>query len=73
MVPEGWARTLLALNPMAPILDSYRRVVWGTKAIPHGTAPDFVALGAVFLLSLVLAATAIVGFKRAEPAFARIL
>lgn len=73
MVPEGWARTLLSLNPMAPILDSYRRVVWGTETIPHGTAPDFVALGAVLLLSLVLAATAIVGFKRAEPAFARIL
>jgi ABC-type polysaccharide/polyol phosphate export permease len=66
-------RTILSFNPMAPILDSYRRIIWGTEQVAHGVAPDFAALGVVLVVSLLLLALAIVGFKRAEPAFARIL
>lgn len=72
-LPAGWVRTILSLNPMAPILDSYRRIIWGTDQVPHGVAPDFVALGIVLVVSLLLSVLVIVGFKRAEPAFARIL
>jgi lipopolysaccharide transport system permease protein/teichoic acid transport system permease protein len=69
----GPVRTILSLNPMASILDSYRRIIWGTEQVAHGVAPDFAALGIVLGASLVLLALAIVGFKRVEPAFARIL
>lgn len=73
MLPEGPVRTLLSLNPMAPILESYRRIIWGTEEIPHGVAPDFAALAIVLVFSVILSAVVIVSFKRAEPAFARIL
>ena len=72
-LPDGPVRTVLSLNPMAPILDSYRRIIWGTDEVPHGVAPDFAALGIVLVVSLLLSVLVIVGFKRAEPAFARIL
>lgn len=72
-LPDGPVRTVLSLNPMAPILDSYRRIIWGTEQVAHGVAPDFTALAVVLVVSLLLLALAIVGFKRAEPAFARIL
>ncbi|MGI8703667.1 MAG: ABC transporter permease [Candidatus Limnocylindrales bacterium] len=71
-IPAGPLRSLLALNPMAPILESYRDVIWGT-ASTGGVAPDVIGLLAVLALSLVLLAVAIAIFKRAEPAFARIL
>lgn len=70
---HGWTHTILSLNPMAPILDSYRRIIWGTEEVAHGIAPDFAALGVVLVVSLLLLALAIVGFKRVESAFARIL
>jgi lipopolysaccharide transport system permease protein/teichoic acid transport system permease protein len=72
-LPEGWVRTILSLNPMAPILESYRRIIWGTDSVPHGVAPLWAGLAVVLVVSLVLSALTIVGFKRAEPAFARIL
>ena len=72
-LPDGPVRTVLSLNPMAPILESYRRIIWGTEQVAHGVAPDFTALAVVLVVSLLLLALAIVGFKRAEPAFARIL
>lgn len=65
-------RSLLGLNPMAPILESYRDVIYGTEA--GGQAlPDFVGLGLVLLFSLLLLTLAVGLFKRVEPAFARIL
>lgn len=72
-LPDGPVRTILSLNPMAHILDGYRRIIWGTEQVAHGVAPDFAALGVVLVVSLLLLALAIVGFKRAEPAFARIM
>ncbi|MGZ8501385.1 MAG: ABC transporter permease [Candidatus Limnocylindrales bacterium] len=59
--------TILSLNPMAVLLDSYRAATWGT------TAPNWLGLGVLLLLSLDMVVVAIYIFKRAEPAFARIL
>jgi lipopolysaccharide transport system permease protein len=64
---------ILALNPMAPILTSYRNIWYGTDSVPHGVAPDWLGLMYVLVLSIFLLALAIIGFKRVEPAFARIL
>jgi ABC-type polysaccharide/polyol phosphate export permease len=72
-VGNGPVRTILSFNPMAQILESYRRIIWGTEKVAHGVAPDFLGLGIVLVFSLLLLALAIVGFKRVEPAFARIL
>lgn len=71
-VPEGPLRTIYMLNPFATLLTSYRRIIWGD--VEGGSrAPDFLALGAVLLVSLVLLAVGVYVFKRAEPSFARIL
>jgi ABC-type polysaccharide/polyol phosphate export permease len=67
------ARQVLGLNPMAPIIEGYRHVLYGTEVSGHGIAPEWLPLLAVLGLSLVLLAIAIVAFKRAEPSFARIL
>jgi homopolymeric O-antigen transport system permease protein len=58
---------VFSLNPMAVLLDSYRAVTWGT------TAPNWVGLGIVLVVSALLVLVAVYLFKRAEPAFARIL
>ncbi len=60
-------RRILALNPFAPLFESYRAVTWGT------TGPDWGGLAWVLVLSFVLLAIALALFKRVEPAFARIL
>lgn len=67
------AQNVLSLNPMAPILDGYRRILYGTEESVGGVAPDWLPLLGVLGLSTILLALAIVAFKRAEPAFARIL
>ncbi len=67
------ARRLLGLNPMAPIIESYRRILYGTETSVHGMAPEWLPLLAVLGLSVVLLGIAIVAFKRAESSFARIL
>ena len=58
---------ILSLNPFAVLLKAYRAVTYGS------TAPDWIGLGLVFLFSIGLLLVAIYLFKRAEPAFARIL
>jgi ABC-type polysaccharide/polyol phosphate export permease len=70
--PDSKFRIALAVNPMTPILESYRDIIWGTDTT-GGVAPDFVGLGLVLLFSFALLAVAVAIFKRAEPAFARIL
>ncbi|HVL54228.1 MAG TPA: ABC transporter permease [Vitreimonas sp.] len=65
-VPEG-LRPILLLNPFTHLVDAYRSVTWGT------TAPDWLSLLVVLVLSLVLVVLALGLFKRLEPAFARIL
>ena len=57
---------------MAPILESYRNVIWGTEST-GGVAPDFVGLLVVLVLSGVLLTVSVAIFKRVEPAFARII
>jgi lipopolysaccharide transport system permease protein/teichoic acid transport system permease protein len=72
-VPNETLRNLMALNPLAVLLTAYRTVTWGTETVDHGTRPDFVALGILLLVSIVLVVLAVALFKRVEPAFARIL
>jgi len=55
------------LNPFTHILGSYRSLIY------YGTAPDWVGLGAVFVVSIGLLALAILLFKRVEPTFAKVL
>ncbi len=59
--------TILSLNPFAVLFDSYRAVTWGTSP------PDWFGLALLLVFSLGLLLVAIYIFKRAEPAFARIL
>jgi ABC-type polysaccharide/polyol phosphate export permease len=64
---DHWVRPILMLNPFTHLFESYRSVTWGMSA------PDWLGLGALLVVSigLLLAATAL--FKRVEPAYARIL
>jgi ABC-type polysaccharide/polyol phosphate export permease len=66
------ARFLFSLNPFTTLLSAYHSVIWGTATEP-GQAPDFVALGILLAVSLVVLLVMISLFKRVEPAFARIL
>lgn len=65
-VPERW-RTLYMLNPMAGIIDSYRRVIL------HGELPDLTLLAVSAATSLVLFAASYVYFKRLEMAMSDII
>ena len=65
-VPERW-RTIYMLNPMAGIIDSYRRVVL------NGEPPDLTLLGVSALLSLLLFAVSYLYFKRLEMAMSDII
>jgi ABC-type polysaccharide/polyol phosphate export permease len=55
------------INPFTHILGSYRSLIY------YGAAPDWIGLGAVFAVSIVLLALAILLFKRVEPQFAKVL
>lgn len=65
-------RAILQLNPMAPILESYRNVIYG---LPEGgsVGPDFIGLAWVLVVSLIFVTIAVVLFKRMEPAFAKVV
>ena len=65
-------RSLLGLNPMAPILESYRDVIYGAES-GGSVWPDFIGLAAVLVFSLLLLVLSVAVFKRIEPAFARII
>ncbi len=65
-------RFLYSLNPFTTLLTAYHDVIWGTPT-GAGHAPDFMALGVLLAVSLVLLMLAIALFKRVEPSFARIL
>jgi homopolymeric O-antigen transport system permease protein len=65
-VPGRW-RTLYVLNPMAPIIEGYRRILL------HHTPPEQHDVGVVLAVSLVLLSLAYLVFKRAERTFADIL
>lgn len=66
VVPES-VRSLYLLNPMAPIIDGYRR------AILYGQPPDLPRLGTVLAFVVALLALTYFGFKRAERTFADVI
>jgi len=55
------------LNPMAGIIDSYRRVLL------HGAPPDLGLIGGTFALALVALIAMYLIFKRAERTFADVI
>ncbi|HEY7590840.1 MAG TPA: ABC transporter permease [Candidatus Limnocylindrales bacterium] len=66
-IGHGTARTILSLNPFAPLFESYRAITWGMGP------PQWLGLLWVLALSVLLLILALALFKRVEPAFARIL
>jgi len=77
---------ILSLNPFAVLFDSYRSVIWGSDYVIAGSAnvasvtvylppgpPNWPGLVIVAAGSVVFMLFSILVFKRAEPAFARIL
>jgi ABC-type polysaccharide/polyol phosphate export permease len=63
---------ILGSNPFAILLEAYRSVIYGSPDGPPGL-PNFAALGALFVASVVMLAIATVVFKRLEPNFAKVL
>jgi lipopolysaccharide transport system permease protein len=61
---SGRLGTLMRINPMTPIIDGYRDVLFS------GKPPDWVSLGAAGLLSLVVLFAAWLQFHRSEFEFA---
>jgi lipopolysaccharide transport system permease protein len=66
-------RILLEINPFAILFEAYRAVIWGTAGGGPPTFPDWAALAALGVASLVFLAGATVMFKRVEPNFAKVL
>jgi lipopolysaccharide transport system permease protein len=66
VIPE-WLKPLYMLNPMAPIIDGYRR------AFLLGQAPDLPALAVSAAITVALSALALAVFKRAELTFADVI
>jgi ABC-type polysaccharide/polyol phosphate export permease len=67
-------RHIVLWNPFAILFNAYRDVIYGTETAPYtGIIPDWGALGALLVASLVLLALATLLFKRVEPAFAKVL
>ena len=66
---------LFSLNPFAILFESYRAVIYGAPDGTLGTThpPDLIALGALFLFSVLLLVACIAFFKRVEPEFAKVL
>ena len=63
---------LLQLNPFATLFEGYRAIIYGDPVSgPH--LPDFAALGALAVVSIVLISLAAVVFKRLEPMYAKVL
>jgi ABC-type polysaccharide/polyol phosphate export permease len=57
---------------MAPILESYRNVIYGNQDGSHAP-PEFIGLAIALGFSLVLLVVAVALFKRMEPAFAKVV
>ena len=66
-VVPAWLRPLYFLNPMAVLIDSYRRVVLLRQM------PDWPYLGLAALVSLLVAVVGYVYFKHAEREFADVI
>ena len=66
-VIPGWLRPFYMLNPMAGIIDGYRR------AVLLGEAPDLSALAVSLVMTVTIVAVAFPVFKRAERTFADVI
>ena len=66
VIPD-WLRPFYMLNPMAAIIDGYRR------AVLLGQAPDLGALAVSVVITLAIAVIAFPVFKRAERTFADVI
>ncbi|MBU1037389.1 ABC transporter permease [Patescibacteria group bacterium] len=66
VVPEK-IRVIYMLNPMSPIIDSYRKVLL------LGTTPDFACLGFAAVVSLVVFVLGYKYFKKVEMSFADVI
>jgi ABC-type polysaccharide/polyol phosphate export permease len=66
VIPE-WLMPLYMLNPMAPIIDGYRR------AFLLRQAPDLPALAVSTLITIAITALGLAVFKRAELTFADVI
>jgi ABC-type polysaccharide/polyol phosphate export permease len=58
---------VMMANPFAVLFESYRAIIY------YGTAPNWIGLAILLLISLVLIGISIWFFKRVEPAFAKVL
>jgi lipopolysaccharide transport system permease protein len=65
-------KSLIAANPFAILFEAYRMVIYGTPTGLPGL-PDFGALGALLIASLMLLAFTTFVFKRLEPNFAKVV
>ena len=65
--------TLLKLNPFAVLFEAYRAVIYGTATGGPPTSPDWIALGILLAVSMVLVVLGAWFFKRLEPTFAKIV
>lgn len=63
----SWVERSYFLNPVAGVLDSYRRILF------HGTHPDWFALGAALLLTLAVGVVSLRVFWRYEREFAELV
>ena len=66
-VIPGWLHPFYLLNPMAPIIDGYRR------AFILGAAPDLPSLGSSLAITVIVTGLALSIFKRAERTFADVI
>jgi lipopolysaccharide transport system permease protein len=63
----GWLRPFYMLNPMAGIIESFRRVMLQREP------PDFISLGVALVASLLLLMASYVYFKRVEATIADVI
>lgn len=63
---------ILKLNPFATLFEAFRAVIYGTPE-GHPVLPDFGALAALTVASLVLIGIGSIIFKRLEPMYAKVL
>ena len=59
--------TIMLLNPFAILFTAYRNLIY------DGRPPDWMALAALALLSMIMLAGSVWVFKRLEPSFAKVL
>ncbi len=63
----GWLRDIYMLNPLAAIIESFRRVVL------YASTPDFASLGMSALISIILLFVSYLYFKRVEVTMADVI